>query len=422
MTAGSAVCYCSQCPKCKNKSVVSLRKRVDCQSMKFMLEWWNKSDKTERNIQALAFLLTLAICTYQSAFVSIAMGLAGAYIIADCIKKKSIRGFASNRECWLGIAVFLATVMLSSLMLGDGESIHIAFKYVYWSLPFFLIIYFKKQADVKYAVLLGVCICILLDGIYTAYQSYLIQQGAQIGMDGRIELFYGHPNHYAMFLIIMLPILMFSLQDDKLHKIKRFIYADIFLIGLGLWSLIKAGSRGAFGGLAIGFFFIVLLYCYQKKSVKKFLAGLMVCVSVSGLMSAFMAGGMQRHYDTERLLLFQSSYAMWQDHKLLGVGLNNWAKEYQQKYMMENATERNLEVPHNTIAWFFTTTGVIGGTGYLFFVLYYTVLLCRKICSWDLRYTVPIQKMLLINKEILYNHIIILYYIFRRRSCGWQKA
>lgn len=105
----------------------------------------------------------------------------------------------------------------------------------------------------------------------------------------------------------------------------------------------------------------------------------MVCVSVSGLMSAFMAGGMQRHYDTERLLLFQSSYAMWQDHKLLGVGLNNWAKEYQQKYMMENATERNLDVPHNTIVWFFTTTGVIGGTGYLFFILYNTVLLCRKI-------------------------------------------
>jgi len=347
--------------------------------MKFVSEWWKKTDKAERNIQGLVFLLTLAICSYQSAFVSIAMGLAGVYIIADCIKKKSIRGFASDRECWLGIAVFLLSVVLSSLMLGDAESIHMAFKYVYWSLPFFLILYFQKLADIKYAVLLGVCICILLDGIYAAYQSYLIQQGAQIGMDGRIELFYGHPNHYAMFLIIMLPILMFSLQDDKLYEIKSFRYTVIFLIGLGLWCLLKTGSRGAFLGLAIGFALAFLLYCYQNNSLKKFLAGLMVCVSVSGLMSEFMAGGMQRGYDTERLLLFQSSYAMWQDHKLLGVGLNNWAKEYQQKYMMENATERNLDVPHNTIVWFFTTTGVIGGTGYLFFILYYTVLLCRKI-------------------------------------------
>ena len=348
--------------------------------MKFVLEWWKKTDKTERNIQALTFLLTLAICTYQSAFVSIATGLAGAYVIADCIKKKSIRGFASQKECWLGIAVFLLSVVVSSLMLGDRESIHIAFKYVYWSLPFFLIVYFQKLADVKYAVLLGVCACVLTDGIYTVYQNTLLLQGAgHIGKSGRIELFYGHPNHYAMFLIAMLPLPMFALKDHRLKQLKRFICADIFLIGLGLWSLVKAGSRGAFGGLAIGFFFIVLLYCYQKKSVKKFLAGLVICVSVSGLMSAFMAGGMQRRYDTERLLLLQSSYTMWQDYKLLGVGLNNWAKSYQQKYIMKNAKERDLGVPHNTMLWFFTTTGVIGGAGYLFFILYYTVLLCRKI-------------------------------------------
>lgn len=348
--------------------------------MKFLSEWWNQTAKTERNIQGLTFLLTLAICSYQSAFVSIVMGLAVLYIIADCIKKKSIRGFASHRECWFGIAVFLLSVMLSSLMLGDGESIHIAFKYVYWSLPFFLIIYFQKLADVKYAVLLGVCACILADGICTVYQNALLLQGAgDIGKSGRIELFYGHPNHYAMFLIAMLPMPVFSLQDDTLQKIKSVIYAGIFLIGLGLWCLLKTGSRGAFLGLAIGFFIVILLYCYQNKSLKKFLAGLVVCVSVSGLMSTFMTGGMQRSYDTERLLLFQSSYAMWQDHKLLGVGLNNWAEEYQQKYIMANAKERELTVPHNTIAWFFATTGVIGGAGYLFFVLYYMVLLFRKI-------------------------------------------
>lgn len=80
----------------------------------------------------------------------------------------------------------------------------------------------------------------------------------------------------------------------------------------------ETGSRGAFLGLAIGFALVFLLYCYQNNSLKKFLAGLVVCASVSGLMSTLIAGGMQRGYDTERILLFQSSYAMWQDHKLLG--------------------------------------------------------------------------------------------------------
>ena len=347
--------------------------------MKLLPEWWNKTEKAERNAHVLTFLLTLSICSYQSAFISIVLGIAGAYILADCIKKKSIRGFASDRECWLGMAVFLATVVISSLMLGDKGSIRIALNYVYWSLPFFMIIYFMKQADVKYTVLLGVGICILMDGLYTAYQYGLLAQGVKhIGRFGRIELFYGHPNHYAVFLIAMLPLLLFALQDHTLQGIKRFKAADIFLIALGLWSLLKTGSRGAFGGLAIGTFVIILIYCYRNKSLKKFLAGLVLCACVSGLMGTLMAGGMQRRYDSERLLLLQSSYAMWQDHKLLGVGLNNWEEQYQKKYIMKTAKERKLTVPHNTVAWFFTTTGVIGGAGYLFFVLYYSVLLFRK--------------------------------------------
>ena len=346
--------------------------------MKYLSEWWKKTEKTERNAHVLTFLLTLSICSYQSAFISIVLGIAGAYILADCIKKKSIRGFASDRECWFGMAVFLATVVISSLMLGDKGSIRIALNYVYWALPFFMIIYFMKQADVKYAVLLGVCVCILLTGLCTVYQNHLLQQGIRIGKHGRVELFYGHPNAYAMFLISMLPVLLFALQDPALQAVKRFKTADILLIALGLWSLLKTGSRGAFGGLAIGTFVIILIYCYRNRSLKKFLAGLVLCACVSGLMGTLMAGGMQRRYDSERLLLLRSSYAMWQDHKLLGVGLNNWEEQYQKKYIMKNAKERKLTVPHNTIAWFFTTTGVIGGAGYLFFVLYYSVLLFRK--------------------------------------------
>ncbi len=349
--------------------------------MKFLSEWWSCANKAERSINILIFLLTLAVCSYQSAFVSIAMGIAGAYILADCIKKKSISGFYSDKECWSGIAVFLLTVAVSSLLLGEPKSIRIAFNYIYWSLPFFMIIYFNKQTDVKYPVLLGVCVCVLLDGISTVYQYSLLHQGIQQMNQSEIELFYGHPNHYAMFLICMLPLLMFAWQDRQLNKIKSFVYADFFILSLGLWSLLKTGSRGAFLGLVAGFLIVLLIYTYRNKTLKKFLAGLVVCASVSGLMSTVLPGGMQRSYDSERLLLLQSSYAMWQDHKLLGVGLGNWAKEYQQNYILENAKERELPVPHNTIAWFFTTSGIIGGAGYLFFVLYYFILLYRKICT-----------------------------------------
>ena len=344
-----------------------------------MRTWWSQTDNTEKIIHILVFLLTLAVCSYQTAFVSVVMGIAGVYIIVDCAKKKSIRGFYSDKACWLGIAIFLLTVLLASLLLGEPKSIRIAFNYVYWSLPFFLIIYFKKQTDVTYTVLLSVCVCILVDGLYTVYQYALILQGAaHIGRAGRIELFYGYPNHYAMFLITMLPLLLFALQDHQLKSRKGFVYVDYFLLVLGFWSLLKTGSRGAFFGLVAGCLLVLALYTYRNKTLKKFLAGLVLCLSVSGLTSSFVTGGMLRSYDTERQLLLQSSYAMWQDHKLLGVGLDNWANEYQNKYILPEAKERELTVPHNTIAWFLTTTGMIGAAGYLFFVLYYIVLLFRR--------------------------------------------
>ena len=343
-----------------------------------MRTWWNQSDNTEKTVNILAFLLTLAVCSYQSAFVSVAMGMAGVYVIIDCIKKKSIRGFSSDKACWLGIAFFLMTVVLASLLLGDRESIRTAFNYVYRSLPFFLIVYFKKQADITYAVLGGVCVCVLVDGLYTVYQYALILQGAShIGKAGRIELYYGHPNQYAMFLITMLPVLLFALQDRQLQR-RSFVYADYFLLVLGLWSLLKTGSRGAFFGLMAGCLLVLAVYTYRNKTLKKFLAGLILCLSVSGLTSSFVTGGMLRSYDMERVLLLQSSYAMWQDHKLLGVGLENWEKEYKDKYILPDAKERDLPVPHNTLAWFMTTTGIIGGTGYLFYVFYYVVLLFRR--------------------------------------------
>ena len=41
--------------------------------------------------------------------------------------------------------------------------------------------------------------------------------------------------------------------------------------------------------------------------------------------------------------------------------------------------EAGLPIPHNVPAWFFSTTGVIGGIGYLFFVCYYFRLLYRRL-------------------------------------------
>lgn len=76
-----------------------------------------------------------------------------------------------------------------------------------------------------------------------------------------------------------------------------------------------------------------------------------------------------RPYDNQRLLMWEASYAMWQDHKMTGVGFDRWQYEYEHHYISPEAAERTMPMPHNNLAFFFSATGWIGGSGYLVFTL-----------------------------------------------------
>ena len=160
-------------------------------------------------------------------------------------------------------------------------------------------------------------------------------------------------------------------------------------------------------------------------------------IGISVIAAVFLVGiqdGNRTYGDLARVRMLKSSYAMWKDHKLLGVGLANWQKEYADKYILKkeikkDARQRYLDwkkaseqraavakkavewktkakkkavtrrevirirawqneaikseaafdMPHNVIAWSFSTTGVIGGIGYLLFVLYYGRMFYNKI-------------------------------------------
>ena len=47
--------------------------------------------------------------------------------------------------------------------------------------------------------------------------------------------------------------------------------------------------------------------------------------------------------------MWKASYAMWQDHKVLGAGLENWQKEYAGKYILKDEIKR--EVRQQYLDW-----------------------------------------------------------------------
>lgn len=57
---------------------------------------------------------------------------------------------------------------------------------------------------------------------------------------------------------------------------------------------------------------------------------------------------------------------MIKEHPIVGVGLDNFNKEYVAHYMVKGAVERNLPHAHNFILAIFSTTGIVGFVGFLF--------------------------------------------------------
>lgn len=470
--------------------------------MDVIKNWWNTSSKQEKMVQIIVALMVFTFSTnIANAAISISWGLAAACILYDCYQKKSFSGFRIARETWLGIAVYLGSVLLASLLLGDKPSIHWAFKYVYWTLPFFLAAYLGKLADIRYAAAAGALLSVAVSSLNVAYLNYLLQHGQKMAYlngspiaGGRIGAFLSYPTHYALLLACTFPLFLCFYTDKKLRANPLTAIFSFAVTVLGLWSLWKTGSRGGMIGLIAGGLAAFALFCYFQKEGTLFRNGLTVGVAVVAVvLLTGIQGGNRTYGDLARVRMWKASYAMWQDHKLMGVGLDNWQKEYATHYILKNEirkevrqryldwkkeeaqkaatakkaeavrkaaeqkkaaaqkaavarkaakqkktapknspagkpvgqktvanktkpqltaaqkaaaakaaaarkaaakkeadwlaaqqnaaikAESEFDMPHNVIAWFFSTTGIIGGIGYLLFVLYYGRLFYRKL-------------------------------------------
>ena len=146
--------------------------------MDLLSDWWKQTEPKQKMAQIIVFFMVFGFSTMiTGASHGIPMGLGIIYILYDCIQKRSLSGFAMPGKLWLGIVVFLSSVVLSSVLLGDKPSIRMAFQYVYWFLPLLIMFYLGRQADVKYAAVGGAILSLLVSSLDMVHVNYLLLQG-----------------------------------------------------------------------------------------------------------------------------------------------------------------------------------------------------------------------------------------------------
>lgn len=326
---------------------------------------------------------TFLISTLSNAGVSISVSLLCVVIIYLYVK--NFKKILWPDKTFLAIyIVFFGSLLLSAVISGDLKSISETIKYIYWTLPFWVVYLSEKRSFSIESWGYGTSLSLLVVSVYSIYQFITLLLGT------RITGTFANPNGFVGVLETSLPILIafyWSYGEKNIKQYHQLIkYILLGIIGMTVFVLLATQSRGGIAGAFIGGIVVFLMRYRNKIGIqynnrKNIACALILAAAVSGV--AFLGlSTFQRSYDNERMLLIQSSYAMWKDNPVYGVGFSNWKEQYQSHYISPMAKEPNLPMPHNNVAFFFSTTGIIGGIGYIVFTIGLLLLLIKKIVKY----------------------------------------
>ena len=232
---------------------------------------------------------------------------------------------------WKTGFILFVPLFVAAFIHGDAESIHLTIRYFYKALMIIPIYWALNYFRGKNAVLWG-----LVAGSWV-HIGLSLYQGYTQGWNYRVTGAFGSANSMPMIFELTLPFLIISMWE--LLRERKQTKLSLVTVGVGIITvlfiflvMLLAASRGSFLALGITAILIVgSILCTSgvalaKKHTYRLIGLVLLGVLIVGSLP-LMGKSYERHYDNERILLLESSYHMWDDHKWVGSGLANWQKE-----------------------------------------------------------------------------------------------
>lgn len=277
-------------------------------------------------------------------------------------KKFSLRDLTPYAKILLIMAGFTAW-MIISYILGDTEIPlnHHSIEWILFShdmFIFLLIAAMIREEKFLTGILIALGLSLVIDDVYIFYQA------AQ-DVDRPKAFLHGSFMQSAMLYLILLPtFLIMTLKADKNFG-KKIFCGIIFLVSLAAFIMIN--TRGAWLALAIVLAFIIV---YRLRRPKKILAAAVICAILGGMFLIASPKTFDRlttlfnptseQSVSERFLMWRSAVHAIGDNPLTGVGFGNYATQYREKYILDEAKERFQGHAHNIYLQFWAETGLIG--------------------------------------------------------------
>lgn len=309
---------------------------------------------------------------------SIAMIVFALYFLWTRYKREPLPRWRLDRRMLLAFAVLYGALFFTTLFHLDNlknlsGGYFSALGFVQYTLPLWMLLYVGWTRDVRkavvsvfYVILYALCVYGLIKYAVTG--------------EGRLTSFYFFPTRIGMMMDMFIP--MTAGFTAYYWKCTRFRYLSILLLAMEILCLLLAEVRGSMVALAIASVVTAAVWIQvnrtrvPKRVRRGLLAGALLFAAAAVVYSVWLRwGNYLGMIGGERLLMWESSFHMWLDHPLAGIGLDEWQAAYAEGlYHPAVSREAGQVMPHNVFVYFFATAGTIGGAAYLAY--------CGLMLSW----------------------------------------
>lgn len=326
------------------------------------------------------FLIVLGIFPFiPERITDIGFFIGVAALLFRIVKIRQKPDFLKLKNWWpligmLGYVMILIAVSQFSPTV--RQSSHVAYNYFKYMRAAFEVALLMNQNNffsksVFYGLAIGtIGICLGPDNMI--FQYFHNQQYYQYDL---------HRNMIANIFILMIPCAILYLTHYAQYLLEKL--GCIAFILLCCFTLFCTESRGAVSALSISGLIFAGAYCIQKEINKKniLIGGIIAFVFINSAFSLvpednhlvdmkramqFTSTSIDSYSERNRIYLYQGTWNMIKDHPIIGVGLDNFNKEYVAHYMVKSAVEKDLPHAHNFILAILSTTGIIGLLGFAF--------------------------------------------------------
>lgn len=288
----------------------------------------------------------------------------------------------------LGILSFYLAFNFTSLMHWTHIDLVKSMDYTWLCFPFFMTWWILSKYDAERGFRWGILVGAVIACVIGLHQ-WCINPGI------RIESSYAHPNHFGTMINLTLPLIGYYAVHVK-NNAYKILSVCTMIVQLG--CLYLTGSRGALLAL-IGAVVLGMLWAYvslrEYKNIRfgKYACVFIILILIGGGFTLYHMG-QERNLDVvrmaetgdsvakaggERMQMIRASIAMWEDHKLFGVGAGHWGEAYYGQYRPSDIHEEGHSMPHNMPLFFLSTGGLVGAAGYCIFIILSIVALTKVV-------------------------------------------